>query len=616
MGAVTFARIGDTMGMMREKMQMALAVIVVPAVAGTLLSITCSDDSSFGGDGDSDSDTDTDSDSDDLLSLTIEPQDATLVVVDGEIQQQAYSVTGEYEGGATVDLTDEVVFGLSDGKIGDFDGSLLTTSDSVGGHSVVSAQFGEIIAEAQVTVVIQSIFIGEGVPDGVEELFDGADDPARAPTITYPADGVLLPPNLGDVGFFWDGGAGNDVWRARFQGEYSTIDVYLVATSYVPVELPWEQLIPANGGLEPVQLTVSGTAASDPATVGTSEPLAYAVAEESVEGGVYYWAASSTVGLDYGIYRFDFGKPEVAAQQAYTTVETEGRCVACHALRHDGTAMTVNYDGGDGPADLISVADQASILEEGNAYFANFQTFSPDDAYLLTVYQGIFTLRDGDTAAPIEALPLTYVTYPDWSLDGEKIAFTRCTRPAEGYSDWAFRGGQIEIMAYDGPGGWSEPEVLVPAEVADVNYYYPAISPDGEWVIFNRSTESDVDLAAGDSYSDNDATLRAIGMDGENNLALERVNLTGDLRTSWAKWCPFVYEYKGEPVMWFTFSSMRKYGNLLADGQNPQLWMAAFSPALAEEGEDPSWPAFYLPFQDITTNNHIAQWTEVVVDLR
>ena len=602
------------MGKMREKMRMALVAVVIPAVTGTLLSITCSDSSSFGGD--SDSDSDTDSDSDDLLSLTIEPQDVTLVVVNGEIQQQAYSVTGEYEGGATVDLTEEVVFELSDGKIGDFDGSLLTTSDSAGGQSVVSVQVGETVGEAQVTVVIESTFLGEGVPEGVEELFDGADDPARAPAITYPADGVLLPPNLADIGFFWDGGAGNDVWRARFQGEYSTVDIYLMATSYVPVDLAWSQLIPANGGLEPVQLTVAGTSTSDPTTVGTSEPVEYAVAEEPVEGGVYYWAASSTIGLDYGIFRFDFGKPEMAAQPVYTTVETAGRCVACHALRHDGTAMTVNYDGGGGPADLISVADQASILGEENAFWANFETFSPDDAYLLTVYQGIFTLRDGDTAAPIEALPLEYVTYPDWSLDGESIAFTRSTRPAEGYSDWSFRGGQIEVIAYDGPGGWGDPEVLVPAETADVNYYYPAISPDGGWVIYNRSTESDVDVAAGDSYSDNDATLHVIGMDGENNLPLERVNLMGDLRTSWAKWCPFVYEYKGETVMWFTFSSMRKYGDLLTDGQNPQLWMAAFSPALAEGGEDPSWPAFYLPFQDITTNNHIAQWTEIVVELQ
>jgi hypothetical protein len=33
----------------------------------------------------------------------------------------------------------------------------------------------------------------------------------------------------------------------------------------------------------------------------------------------------------------------------------------------------------------------------------------------------------------------------------------------------------------------------------------------------------------------------------------------------------------------------------------------------APPGTDPSFAAFALPFQDITTSNHIAQWTTEVV---
>jgi hypothetical protein len=33
----------------------------------------------------------------------------------------------------------------------------------------------------------------------------------------------------------------------------------------------------------------------------------------------------------------------------------------------------------------------------------------------------------------------------------------------------------------------------------------------------------------------------------------------------------------------------------------------------APAGTDPSFAAFALPFQDITTSNHIAQWTTQVV---
>jgi hypothetical protein len=45
----------------------------------------------------------------------------------------------------------------------------------------------------------------------------------------------------------------------------------------------------------------------------------------------------------------------------------------------------------------------------------------------------------------------------------------------------------------------------------------------------------------------------------------------------------------------------------------PQIWMAAVSLSDIElASSDPSWPAFWLPFQDVTAHNHNAQWTEVV----
>jgi hypothetical protein len=48
--------------------------------------------------------------------------------------------------------------------------------------------------------------------------------------------------------------------------------------------------------------------------------------------------------------------------------------------------------------------------------------------------------------------------------------------------------------------------------------------------------------------------------------------------------------------------------------QQPKLWMAAIN--LSEtSGVDPSYPAFYLPFQDITTHNHTPQWTQQLVTM-
>jgi hypothetical protein len=89
------------------------------------------------------------------------------------------------------------------------------------------------------------------------------------------------------------------------------------------------------------------------------------------------------------------------------------------------------------------------------------------------------------------------------------------------------------------------------------------------------------------------------------------------LTNSWARWAPFEQELHvdgqtPEPFFWLTFSSKRAFGVRLPAG-SPQLWMTPFFPNRASAGGDPSAPAFRLPFQELTTNNHIAQWTTEIV---
>jgi hypothetical protein len=51
--------------------------------------------------------------------------------------------------------------------------------------------------------------------------------------------------------------------------------------------------------------------------------------------------------------------------------------------------------------------------------------------------------------------------------------------------------------------------------------------------------------------------------------------------------------------------------------QQPQIWMAAINLSNAEVSNptDPSYPAFWLSFQNITTHNHSAFWTSTVVNM-
>jgi hypothetical protein len=41
--------------------------------------------------------------------------------------------------------------------------------------------------------------------------------------------------------------------------------------------------------------------------------------------------------------------------------------------------------------------------------------------------------------------------------------------------------------------------------------------------------------------------------------------------------------------------------------------MFAIDPDQIAAGKDGSFSGFFLPFQDLSTSNHIAQWTEAIV---
>jgi hypothetical protein len=73
-------------------------------------------------------------------------------------------------------------------------------------------------------------------------------------------------------------------------------------------------------------------------------------------------------------------------------------------------------------------------------------------------------------------------------------------------------------------------------------------------------------------------------------------------------------------LLWLTFSSIRQYGlrqpppgTGAESALGTLIWMVGVVPGSAQGS--PGFSAFALPFQDITTSNHIAQWTEQVVQV-
>jgi hypothetical protein len=340
----------------------------------------------------------------------------------------------------------------------------------------------------------------------------------------------------------------------------------------------------------------------------------------AMDGGLYYWA---TVSADnaIGVYRHDMTKPGQPAEQYLTTDQTAGRCVACHVLSRDGTKMAVTYEDTSmppGPATLVDVATKA-LAPQTQSW--NFGTFTPDNTQFLSVEHGVLVVRDATTQAALATMTSSavWVTQPDLSPDGTQLLYVR---PVKWNLDYDFRNGQIYVRTYNQATRTFGPETPLVAD--NQNSFYPSWSPDGQWIAFNKND----DMATSDSsYDDAKSQTWIMKADGTHAMPLTAANTAGNLTigvtNSAVRWAPFaqVYGATGEPMYWLTMSSKRDFGVRLTNtgqaqrAKRAQLWMTPFFPARAMQGSDPSAPAFRLPFQNLSSSNHTAQWTQRVIDI-
>jgi hypothetical protein len=134
-----------------------------------------------------------------------------------------------------------------------------------------------------------------------------------------------------------------------------------------------------------------------------------------------------------------------------------------------------------------------------------------------------------------------------------------------------------------------------------MNNYYPSFSPDSRFVVYNR--------AAGDSYNAADAKVMVIAASG-GGKPIDLTSVNDSVGNSWPKWSPFVHHFQRRTILWLTYSSLRPFG--LRNTPAAQIWMVPVDLAKLEAGQDSGYPPFRLPFQDLATGNHIAQWVASV----
>jgi len=270
-------------------------------------------------------------------------------------------------------------------------------------------------------------------------------------------------------------------------------------------------------------------------------------------------------------------------------------------------------------------------------------------AVLVAKTDTVFAVFDGNSGNLLGSSPLGMLgTHPDLSKDDTTIVFTSpLAGTIDKSGDHHFKQGSLFTASFDAASNAiGAPVSLLPAGMR--NFFYPSFAPDKSFVLFNDAPNAaDTATANGDAFYNRNARVKLLhypAAAGATPIDLPNLNVADGLTNSWPRWSPFVTHFHGHSILWVTFSSNRDYGLHLvnkgfdncyppegptydqpqplskqgvsyANCAQPQIWMAGVIVDTDPNADksDRSFPAFWLPFQDVNSHNHSAQWVEKVL---
>jgi hypothetical protein len=537
-----------------------------------------------------------------VQSLRIEP--ASVVVVDdgvapGETAQ--FMAIGTFEDGER-DVTELVAWSLADEQLGEVDAGLFTSA-GFGGETTVRARAVGVDASAELRVRLELDVRSDGAPDGIEALFetdlsddDVVDDDGLR--IVYPSHETMFPRNLERVDHQWRADAALDRFEVRFESDVALLRFYTADTHLLPDLQAWQWLANTHAGRS-LQMTVRGASSTSSSAVVRSQPITLYYSRAEVLGALYYWSTGSA-----GVLKATISSP--VATKFFTDPDSgDDTCVSCHTVSRNGRKLSAGY-GGEKLRAITVPERELLIPSDADTMGAEYGwgTFSPDASRLLYASKGLLTLLDADTGAELPAVALpdaARATHPDWAPNGDYVALAYANSGARMDNKDA-QGTSIARLPVGDDDTFGEPEILRASEGADDTLYFPSYSPDSHWIAFVRGT--------GKSKDNVTSKLYLLPADGGDPIDLTRLNErvrhedgVTDIGNSMPTWAPSTRP----DVFFMAFSSLRAYGDVLPAGRD-QLWAVAIDPAAIERGEDPSYAAFWLPFQDPEEGNHRAFW--------
>ena len=478
---------------------------------------------------------------------------------------------------------------------------------------------------------------GLAIPDTVGALFGGPSQgaPSGGPCLIEPEVDSVYPNNWLRPRFTWVPVAGQNVFELRLSAanQAETLVMYTTQTSWTMPQPMWDAL---RAHSQAVAMTVSirgaelAGAALQNEAIGSSGPLE--IAPAPAPGVIVYWAIVDSSAQFGTLKGFAVGDETVvsvlAPSQAQERAPATPPCIGCHTSTPDGLNVvfsigpnpdwpytnsigTIGSTGTPGlmPSFLTPDAKVALDSLKGIAVFSLAHWAAGDRVVLLsdTGQDLNWVNLEGTASQATGIVPRTgtdngAVTNPAWSHDGSTIVYT--SLPLDGITDGRPNTGPMDLysMPYGGGAGGAQIP-LAGASDPSVEEYYPAFSPDDQYVIFNRVPQGQ------SSYNNPSDELYLVPAAGGTPLRLAANDppaCTGaqspGVTNSWGKWAPIAQPVPalGRTYYWVVFSSTRYPGNV------PQLFLTA---VVADSSNHlTTYGSLYLWNQPAAEHNHTPAW--------
>ena len=551
----------------------------------------------------------TSGDTQSATALKLSPRETLLLLREGiDPPSQSFTLSLVSANGEEELASERATWRLSNGDLGILTSGIFN-SNGTAGESQVYAEFQAeegselLVASATIRVSAAQDVVEEGVSSEAVLAFDQAETSSDCSPLSfiYPEPFTTIPLNLQGFTFQWNQNTTQGPYLVTAQAGDTELRWFTNEHKLTPEGIAWESAkVSGPNGLS--SWTISYLTPEGLRCDGASLNI---IADPSqLIGAVYYWSTT-----DSGIMRLAAGE---TSPEPLLTPQTapEINCPACHALSRDGSriAFTRTSFPPFGELAVSATINPRMLNYDPSGVVGYFPSFSPDPNVLIAGNGGRLVIMDSNNGMELDSLSLPENTVggsPDWSWQGDRITAT--VGPVglmNPIPDVGISSGSIyEWVQQNGQWGTANELITPQGDTWNTN---PAYSPEGSFIAYNVEGPSPNMNGDGMGNPNIELWIKRVG-DSSAPIRLDKANRGSLQGNSWPKWSP--YDRRGK--IWLAFSSTRDYGHqLIQDGRQaplPQIWVTAID-LDAPEGQDPSSPAFWLPYQSLNSGNHIPYW--------